>query len=98
MDVSKEKLQRTVDECTVFSQCSISFGSWSSTYHRHSSSFATFLNKIAEIDSRPAFTEESLYKGDFPVNTSESSVFLQQGLTWAPFMVKLQISLNACTA
>ena len=58
MKVNKEELQGSVAECTVFSQYSISFGSWSSTYHLHCS-FHIFelrwsvFNKIEDIDSRP---------------------------------------------
>ena len=32
MKVNKDELQGRVAECTVFSQYSISFGSWSNTY------------------------------------------------------------------
>ena len=62
MKKSKEKLQRRVAECTVFSQYSISFGSCSSTYYLRCSIHIfelrrNVLNKIEAIEKtfkRPA--------------------------------------------
>ena len=76
MDVNKAELQRRVDECTVFSQCSISLGSRSSTYYLHSSFQMSELrwsvfNKTTEIESRPALYRKKFAPGGFPVNTSE---------------------------
>ena len=59
MEVNKEELERRIAECTVFSQCSISFGTLSSTCYLYSS-FHIFelcwnvLNKIGELDSGSA--------------------------------------------
>ena len=79
MKVKKEELQGRVAECTVFSQYSTSFRSLNSTYYYLHCCFHIFelrwnVNKIEEIDSRPATLPKN-------VNTLESSVLLQHGLT-----------------
>ena len=38
------------------------------------------FNEIAEIDSRP-LVKKGLHQGDLPVNISELSALLQEGLT-----------------
>ena len=73
MEVKKDELQRVVAECTVFSEYSISFESWSSTYYLYFSfpifelSWSAF-NKIEEVNSRPA---------TLPKNVCTKEVFLK---------------------